>query len=77
MDKRVERKILDKWIDMHGPDGLLELARASGVSSSTIAKARLGFIPKKHSTRDRLCKALNVSEAKLFPSVGADEGAAS
>ena len=71
MDKRVERTIIDRWIDRNGPDGLLELARASGVSSSTITKARLGVVPKRQRTRDRLCEALNVSEAKLFPAVGA------
>jgi len=77
MDKRVERSIFDIWIDRHGPDGLLRLAERSGVSSSTIAKARLGYIPRRQRTRSMLCKAMGVSENKLFPLVAANEDEAS
>lgn len=75
MNRRVERTLIDRWIDKNGPDGLLELARASGVSSSTISKARLGYVPKRQRTRDRLCSVLKVSEARLFPPVRAGEEA--
>lgn len=71
MDKRVARDLIDRWIDKNGPDGLLELARKSGVSSSTITRARLGSPPKKQHTRDRLCEAIGVTESQLFPVVGA------
>lgn len=73
MDRRVERSLIDRWIDKNGPDGLLELAKTSGVSSSTIAKARVGYVPKKQVTRNRLCEALKVSENRLFPPTSADE----
>lgn len=69
MDRRTERDIIDRWIDEHGPDGLLRLADESGVSSSTITKARIGYVPKKHGTRAKLCKALGVSEQELFPTL--------
>jgi transcriptional regulator with XRE-family HTH domain len=71
MERRVERNLIDRWIDEHGPDGLLRLAERSGVSSSTITKARLGYVPRKKCTRNRLCEAMRVSEERLFPSVGA------
>lgn len=67
MDRRVNRGPIDRWIDKNGPDGLLELAKLSGVSSSTITKARLGVVPKRQRTRDRLCGAMNVTEVELFP----------
>ena len=74
MTRTVARALIDKWIDKNGPDGLLELARLSGVSSSTLTKARLGAVPKRQRTRDRICAALKVSEARLFPLVSAGEG---
>lgn len=74
MDRRVERCHFDIWIDKNGPDGLLELAKKSGVSSSTITKARIGAVPKKQITRSRLCMAIGVSEDKLFPLVTSKRG---
>jgi transcriptional regulator with XRE-family HTH domain len=71
MNKRINRNLIDSWIDKNGPDGLLVLAQQSGVSASTITKARIGIIPKKYVTRDRLCKAIGVNEDQLFPTVGA------
>lgn len=67
MDRRVQRSLIDSWIDKHGPDGLLRLADRSGVSSSTISKARLGRVPKRQNIRDRLCEAIGVKEDQLFP----------
>lgn len=71
MSKRVERKYIDAWISEHCPNGLLRLAEISEVSADTIVKVRLGYVPRKKGTRDRLCRALNISEAKLFPAVSA------
>lgn len=71
MSRTVARKLIDDWIDKNGPNGLLELAKASGVSSSMIAKARTGVVPKKFRTRERLSTALGVSEDVLFPLVAA------
>ena len=67
MDRTVKRDIIDIWLDKHGPNGMLRLADKSGVSSSTITKARLGMVPKKQVTRDRLCRAMGVPEEALFP----------
>ena len=71
MNRRVERSLIDQWVDENGPDGLLKLASLSGVSSSTWIKARAGVVPKRKRTRDGMIRALNVTEAKLFPVVGA------
>lgn len=71
MNRRVARVLIDRWVDKNGPDGLLKLAQATGVSASTITKVRNGLIPKKQSTRDRLCNVLG----ELFPLVGASEEA--
>ena len=67
MNRRVERSFIDKWLEENGPDALLRLADRSGVSSSTITKARLGVVPKRKRTRLQLCKALRVGEDALFP----------
>jgi transcriptional regulator with XRE-family HTH domain len=72
----VQRNLLDKWIEKNGPDGVVKLALKAGVSSSLLQKVRIGKIPKR-SNRILICKALNVSEATLFPTVDADEEAAS
>lgn len=77
MDATVARQIIDEWIDRNGPDGLLKLAQKSGVSSSTISRARLGVVPKKASTRIRLAKALERSEQEVFRSGGTHNGHAS
>lgn len=73
----VNRVLIDRWVDMNGPDGLTKLAAKAGVSSSLLQKVRIGLVPKKGFTRLRICNALNVTEADLFPSVGADEKKAS
>ena len=67
MDRTVKKDLIGSWVDKNGPNGLLRLAEKSGVSASTISKARLGTIPKKYVTRARLCEALDVEEDELFP----------
>ena len=69
MERKVDRTLIDRWVDEHGPDGLLRLAVKSGVSTSTIAKARLGQVPRRFRTRHALCKVLGVPESALFPEV--------
>jgi transcriptional regulator with XRE-family HTH domain len=76
MDAQKLRAIIDEWIDRNGPDGLLKLAQKSGVSSSTITRARLGVRPKKASTRIRLAEALGRNEA-IFGAVSAADNHAS
>ncbi|MGZ3770045.1 MAG: hypothetical protein ACXVCP_00465 [Bdellovibrio sp.] len=63
----VNRTLIDVWVDNNGPDGLVKLALKAGVSSSLLEKTRLGFAPKKAFTRQKICQALGVKEAELFP----------
>jgi transcriptional regulator with XRE-family HTH domain len=67
MNKTVSRPIIDAWVSRNSPDGVAKLALKSRVSISTIAKIRLGYVPKKEGTRCLLARALNVAEAELFP----------
>lgn len=67
MERTVNREIIDKWIDRNSPNGLASLAIASGISSGTISKIRLGYVPEKSGTRIKLAKALIVNEDDLFP----------
>lgn len=71
VSRKIERKLIDRWVENHTPDGLLKLAQKSGVSSSTIARARIGDVPKKPITRQRLAKAVDATEDQLFPLVTA------
>lgn len=66
-ERRPERRFIDRWISDNNPDGILLLAQRSRVSSSTITKIRLGYVPKKRDTRLKLCEALGVTEDELFP----------
>jgi hypothetical protein len=67
VNRRVERSYIDQFIENNGPDGLLEYAKAARVSSSTIAKARIGFVPKKRITREAMAGPLGIDEDQLFP----------
>lgn len=72
--KTVNRVLIDRWVDMNGPDGLIKLAALAGVSSSLLQKTRIGLVPKKGFTRMKICKALGVTESDLFPvSAGKDK----
>lgn len=68
MTRRTNRRLLDEWLHRNGPDGVTKLAFNSGISASTITKARFGIsVPKKESTRRKICSVLEVSEDDLFP----------
>lgn len=72
--KTVNRVLIDRWVDMNGPDGLIKLAALAGVSSSLLQKTRIGLVPKKGFTRMKICNALGVTESDLFPvSAGKDK----
>lgn len=75
--RRVDRAVVDKWLDQNGPDGVSRLAVKSGVSASTIAKMRAGRVPVKASSRLAICRSIGVSEEVLFPAVGAEGNEAS
>lgn len=77
MERTVERSLIDNWVDRNGPDGLVKLAQAAGVSSSLMSKVRIGRVPKQAATRIRICKALRTEEDTLFPPVDAGEEEAS
>ena len=67
MDRTVNRTHIDEWIDRNGPDGLVKLAQAAGVSYSLMSKVRNGLVPKKGSSRLRICQALSKIEDVIFP----------
>lgn len=73
--RRVERQIIDEWIDRNAPNGLAKLSLAAGVSIALIAHARIGNVPAKAGTRMRLASALKVTEDQLFPIVPEEESA--
>lgn len=66
MDRQVNRKIFDTWIEDNSPDGLSKLAVNSNVSSSTIGTIRRGHVPTK-PVRRALAAAMNRTEDELFP----------
>jgi transcriptional regulator with XRE-family HTH domain len=70
MNRRVERKSLDRWIMQNRPDGLFKLAQKCGVAAGTLDKVRRGYLPKRQQTRDAICEALGVPEDVLFPIAG-------
>lgn len=68
MNRRVNRKLLDQWLQEHGPGGVSRLAVASNISASTIEKCRATeMAPKKLSTLQRLSEAVGLDLEKLFP----------
>ena len=71
MDLKVNRAPIDEWVDRNGPDGLVKLAQKAEISSSTMNKVRAGLVPKKRSTRIKICRALQKKEADVFIPVGA------
>ena len=75
--RRVERPVIDHWIEQNGPDGVSRLAVESGVSASTINKLRGGRAPVRASTRLAICRVLKVEEGLLFPLIGVSGGEAS
>jgi len=76
MDRRVNRPLLDNWIQQHGPDGVSRLAVESKVSADTIKRSRAsGAAPKKLSTCLMLSKAMGVEVDTLFPPASAEEEA--
>lgn len=77
MDKRVERQHIDKWLDENYPNAVTKLSMACGITANTIAKIRLGRVPKNQDARRRLSEAIGIHVDALFPPVTAGEGEAS
>lgn len=72
-ERTVNRTIIDEWIRLNGPDGLSKLATKSRVPSQTISRARTGKVPRSDLIREALAGALDVTEDKLFPAIGAED----
>jgi hypothetical protein len=76
MDRRVNKELLNKWIQAHSPNGISRLAVESQVSADTIKRARAtGMAPKKPITRQLLSQAMDLHVDVLFPPVTAGEEA--
>lgn len=76
MNRRVNRKLIDAWLEKHGPNGVSKLSVKAKVSASTISHARAtSEAPKKLSTLQSLSEALEVDLDVLFPSAATDEEA--
>lgn len=67
MARRVNKRPLNQWIDENKPSGLAKLALQSGVSTGTLDKVRAGYVPPREGTRQRISRALGISENELFP----------
>lgn len=67
MGRIVKREIIDTWIKQAGANAVARLSHESQVSTTVIAEARVGRVPKKAITRQLLCRVLGVSEDVLFP----------
>lgn len=76
MSTKVNRKIIDDYIDMHSPNGLEKLSVKAGISGSTIVRARNGESPTKLGTRLAICRAIGCEHDDLFlPSTTGNEEA--
>lgn len=73
--KTVNRQIIDTWIKQNRPDGIAKLANKSLVPSNTIAKVRVGNVPRSELIRGALAEALDVKESELFPDKSEDQKA--
>lgn len=73
-NRKVNRDVIDRWVDKNGPNGVSKLASKSGVSASMISKIRTGRVPIKPLTRAALSKALSTKEDILFPLVAQGSG---
>ena len=67
MKTKVNRDLIDKWIKDAYPNGLYKLSEVSGIPAHSIAKIRLGWVPKNPLRRNDLAEALGVTESELFP----------
>lgn len=73
----VKRELIDQWINEKYPDAISQLAAASRVPASSIAKIRNGRVPKDSGKRQSLARAIGTTENKLFPIVPDGEEQAS
>jgi len=67
MKKQVNRAPIDEWIKNAYPNGLYKLSEASNIPVNSLAKIRLGWVPKNPVKRTDLAVVLGVQESELFP----------
>lgn len=77
MNRKIDMKIVERWMSKHEAYGIETLAIKANVSASTIAKLKAGRIPCRQTTRILIARALSVSEDELFPPVSAGKEEAS
>ena len=71
--RTVDAQLLKKAIKEFGEEGLIDFAKATGVSISWLQKAMTGryeHVPRR-LIREAICRAAKMSENKLFPLVTA------
>lgn len=66
IEKRVKRALIDQWTHKNYPNGLYKLSVKSGIPASSLAKIRLGWVPKNERRLKDLADALEVSEDELL-----------
>lgn len=67
MKRTVKREYIDEWLKERYPDAISKLAQASQIPANSIAKIRLGWVPKNPNRRKDLAAVLGVEESELFP----------
>jgi hypothetical protein len=68
MKTRVNRQLIDRWIQEAYPNGLYKLSERSRIPVNSLTKIRLGtFVPKNPDRRKDLADVLGVKESELFP----------
>lgn len=65
--RKVNRDLIDAFVDANYPNGVGKLSVKSGVPVSSINRIRAGLVPIKLGSRNKLANALGVSERVLFP----------
>lgn len=71
MDRKVNVEKIKQGISEHIEFGLYEQAKKCKVSPDLLAKVRVGYVPKKWGTRNRIANGYGVTEDELFPLVSA------
>ena len=66
MIRRVNRVLIDAWVDEAAPGGVAKLFSKSGISTATIEKVRQGHVPST-PTKKALASAIGVTVDELFP----------
>jgi len=66
MRLKVNRELIDKWIEDNSPDGIGKLGMLSKIPTNSLAKLRLGWVPKDILKRESLARVLGVAHDELF-----------